>query len=315
MSEPLVSILIPCYNAEQYVGAAIESSLEQTHPSVEVVVVDDGSTDGSTEVIASYGESITYELGSNQGGCAARNRALDLSGGQFVMFLDADDLIEPTKIEQQLPELVEDRADIVLSKVGLIWPPPRPKAREKKPHPIPSGDPFIYFLRYPIQTAAPLHRRSFIEQVGGFRVGLSRGQEADFHLRLGATNPRLSMVDETLVWVRMHDGPRVSKTPVNTREALMAWYDMANDMLTENRLKGERQNLVAERLLILAVHGYRAGFETEARAAFDLANRIDRSASISEPHVARWLRSVMGAARFEAVRKSARAVVKARQKP
>ena len=103
MSVPLVSILIPCHNAEAFVADAIESALGQTHPNVEVVVVDDGSTDRSLEVIRSYDGRIRWETGPCRGACAARNRALALSLGEFIQFLDSDDLLLPQKIERQLP--------------------------------------------------------------------------------------------------------------------------------------------------------------------------------------------------------------------
>ncbi len=77
--QSLVSILIPCYNAERWIGQAIESALGQTWPNKEVIVVDDGSTDGSLEVIKSFGDRIKWETGPNRGGNVARNRLLELS--------------------------------------------------------------------------------------------------------------------------------------------------------------------------------------------------------------------------------------------
>ena len=74
VTTPLISIVIPCYNAERYVGEAIRSALSQTYPNVEIIVIDDGSTDGSLDVIRSFGGAIRWETGPNRGGCAARNR-------------------------------------------------------------------------------------------------------------------------------------------------------------------------------------------------------------------------------------------------
>ena len=95
--QPLVSILIPCYNAERWVGQAIESALAQTWPNKEVIVVDDGSTDGSLEVIKSFGDRIKWETGPNRGGNVARNRLLELSHGEWIQYLDADDYLLPAK--------------------------------------------------------------------------------------------------------------------------------------------------------------------------------------------------------------------------
>ena len=91
MTVPRVSILIPCYNGESFVREAIDSALNQTWANVEVVVVDDGSTDNSVDILKSYGDRIICETGPNRGACAARNRAFELSSGDLIQYLDADD--------------------------------------------------------------------------------------------------------------------------------------------------------------------------------------------------------------------------------
>ena len=102
MSPNLVSVIIPCYNAENFIGDAIKSALEQSYADCEIIVTDDGSTDGSLEVIKSFGERVKWETGPNRGGCAARNRGLSLAAGNWIQFLDADDYLAPKKIETQL---------------------------------------------------------------------------------------------------------------------------------------------------------------------------------------------------------------------
>lgn len=99
-----VSIIIPCYNKQAYVRAAIESALAQTHPC-EVIVVDDGSTDGSLEEVRQFDGRIIWETVPNRGGSAARNRGLEHASGQWIQFLDADDILPQEKIARQLDEL------------------------------------------------------------------------------------------------------------------------------------------------------------------------------------------------------------------
>jgi|GEM_PF-1600262 len=101
LPSPTVSVIIPCYNKRDYVAAAIESALAQTHPC-EVIVVDDGSTDGSLEVVKQFEGRITWETGPNRGGSAARNRGLELASGDWVQFLDADDILPEGKVAAQL---------------------------------------------------------------------------------------------------------------------------------------------------------------------------------------------------------------------
>lgn len=97
---PKISIVLSCYNYESYVGMAIESALRQTYPSVEIVVVDDGSTDGSADIIARYAERVISIRQENQGHVCALNRGYQASTGDVVAFLDADDLLAPTMTEE-----------------------------------------------------------------------------------------------------------------------------------------------------------------------------------------------------------------------
>jgi glycosyltransferase involved in cell wall biosynthesis len=108
-SIPLCSIVIPCFNKQAYVASAIKSALAQGDIA-EVVVIDDGSTDASLDEIRRFDGRIIWETGLNRGGSAARNRGLALSRGQFIQFLDADDLLPKGKLAKQLAVLMEEDA-------------------------------------------------------------------------------------------------------------------------------------------------------------------------------------------------------------
>jgi len=99
-----VSVIIPCYNKRAYVAAAIESALAQTHPC-EVIVVDDGSSDGSLEVVRQFDGRIRWVTGPNRGGSAARNTGLQMAQGHWIQFLDADDILPADKIACQMATL------------------------------------------------------------------------------------------------------------------------------------------------------------------------------------------------------------------
>lgn len=106
VTKPLVSILMPCFNAESYVGAAIESVLAQTYRHIELIVVNDGSTDGSAAVLEPFGQrGVTIIHQPNAGQCAAANRALAAAQGDYIKFFDADDLLAPDMIEKQVAAL------------------------------------------------------------------------------------------------------------------------------------------------------------------------------------------------------------------
>ncbi|HEY8223912.1 MAG TPA: glycosyltransferase, partial [Pyrinomonadaceae bacterium] len=104
MAKALVSVIIPAFNSGEYIVEAIESTLRQTYPSVEIIVVDDGSTDDTRERLSDLiaNQQIRYVRQDNKGLSAARNTGIRLAGGKYLQFLDADDLIEPTKLEKQV---------------------------------------------------------------------------------------------------------------------------------------------------------------------------------------------------------------------
>lgn len=113
--KPLVSICIPCHNAAPYIGAALDSVLAQTWKKLEIIVVNDGSTDGSAEVLERYREHGVRVINQdNRGQCAAANRAFAESTGDYIKFFDADDLLSPEMIERQMARL-NGRTDAVAS--------------------------------------------------------------------------------------------------------------------------------------------------------------------------------------------------------
>lgn len=106
----LVSVVIPCYNAARFLPGAIESALAQTHRDREIIVVDDGSSDETPAVARAYGDRVAYHRQDNRGAAAARNRGMELARGEFIAFLDADDVWFPTKLEEELGLLARNPA-------------------------------------------------------------------------------------------------------------------------------------------------------------------------------------------------------------
>ena len=113
MTAPLVSVLIPCFNAERFVGAALESVLAQTYAPIEVIVVNDGSSDGSAAVLAAFcARGVMVIDQENAGQCAAANRALAEARGAYIKFFDADDLLDPEMIARQI-HAIDGRSDAI----------------------------------------------------------------------------------------------------------------------------------------------------------------------------------------------------------
>lgn len=183
--QPLVSILIPCYNSERWVGHAIESALGQTWPNKQVIVLDDGSTDNSLSVIRRYEGRLNWEAGPNRGGGYARNRLLELASGEWVQYLDADDYLLPEKVSEQVRFVVQHpEVDIVVGPTTLEFWSEQGTRQEHVALPGPH-DYWTMLASWKLpQTGAPLWRRSVILDVGGWKRDQPCCQEHELYLRL-----------------------------------------------------------------------------------------------------------------------------------
>lgn len=304
-SHPTVSVVIPCYNGAPYVGEAIESALAQTHPPLEVIVIDDGSTDGSLQVIRSFGEAIRWETGPNRGACAARNRGLELARGELIQFLDADDLLHPEKLERQVPEVLKHPKAIVYCDYNVERAEsgePRAESQRNGASPMRAPrydgrDPVAFVLQKAgLQTSAPLHWKRHLEAVGGFRVGLPCSQERDLHLRLACAGLSFHHLPETLYTVRRVAGS-LSEDSVRVLDQHLEIARHAYQLLEESgRLTEDRRAAFAGFL----AHDARAYLQHElrekARKYFAEARRLHPSGGIPQAYSlkTRWLYHTLG---------------------
>lgn len=183
---PNISVLIPCYNSEQWIGEAIESVLGQTYPHTKVIVWDDGSTDGSEKVIASHEPQIEWHRAPNQGGAAARNRLLERASGTWIQYLDADDYLEPDKIAQQVEELQASTqdVDVLYGPVTMQYEEEETARKEVLPIEYPE-DPWSSLVTWDLpQTGSPLWRREALQDVNGWKEDQPVCQEHELYLRL-----------------------------------------------------------------------------------------------------------------------------------
>jgi glycosyltransferase involved in cell wall biosynthesis len=182
-SDRLVSVIIPCFNAEKWLREAIDSCIAQTYPKIEIIVINDGSTDHCLAIIKSYGDRVIWESGPNRGGSYARNRGFVLSSGDYIQYLDADDYLLPEKIERQVCCLEETGADVVYGD----W-----RHRQHLPNGTtflddvqvsgPKED-FLESLLTDKQWVAPLallFKRDVVARCDGWDEGLKAAQDRDF---------------------------------------------------------------------------------------------------------------------------------------
>lgn len=198
--ETSVSVVIPTYNYGRYVTEAVKSALAQTLPPMEIIVVDDGSTDDTAVRLAPYMQRIQYIYQENRGLPTARNTGIRKATGEWIALLDADDVWHPQKLEVQL-RAVED-----LNGVALIGSPSAPMLEE--PLPVPKVYELTvrdFVLSSRTGTTGALIRRSSFETVGYFDETLRSVEDRDMWLRLAARF-RCVLVDSQCWWYRPHPG-------------------------------------------------------------------------------------------------------------
>lgn len=210
-----ISALIPTYNRQAQVLRAIDSILAQTVPVDEIIVVDDGSTDGSAEAIRSrYGSRVTVIQQGNAGVSAARNRGIREARGAWIAFLDSDDVWLPTKIQRQIEALAAKDDNFGLCFTDCIYEGDPDKKLSvfqetglgKAPTFSSLEEPAMYILtsREPFWTQSLLVRRSLLESLGGFDEALTIREDTDVLFRL-SFRTQFCFVAEALV--------RIDRTP------------------------------------------------------------------------------------------------------
>ncbi len=181
-----VSVIMPCLDAVAFVGEAIDSALAQTHGNVEIIVVDDGSTDGSLDVVAGYGDRVRHERLAHGGAPRARNHGLKLATGDAVVFLDADDVIAPDVIARSLEMLQATRGRSLVAAPWsyLVRCDGRWAPRPHDVQPAPNGDPLAGWLvrRYQA-TASLLWPMQLVRDLGGWDESLTQNDDGDIAMR------------------------------------------------------------------------------------------------------------------------------------
>jgi glycosyltransferase involved in cell wall biosynthesis len=181
----LVSIIVPCFNAERFLAETLDSALRQTYPQTEVIVIDDGSTDNSREIIRSYSQCLRAEFGSNRGASAARNLGTALARGEFIQYLDADDLLPSNAIGRRVDMLKTTGADVAYSDwerlvergTGHFAVDEKIVRRIEDVHPTTQIALITDFWAPP---AALTFRRTIVDKIGGWKEWLSIIQDARF---------------------------------------------------------------------------------------------------------------------------------------
>lgn len=249
---PRISVIIPVYNSREYLGECLDTLLSQTEHDIEVLCVDDGSTDGSADILAEYGSKdarVSVFTQANAGAGAARNRALGEAAGEFLFFADADDFFEPTMLAEAYRACIRDNADVAVFRAryyevetGKV----RPADELLKMDLVPGHMPFSradmpdHILEF--TSPAPwnkVFRRAFVERHGLRFQEIMRANDLFFTKLALAKADRVTVIDEVLVNYRVGSGSNLQAlndmTPLEFYSALLALRDelAASGLLTE----------------------------------------------------------------------------------
>lgn len=188
-----VAVIIPCYNVERHVEAAVRSVMEQTYPFLDVLAIDDGSTDGTKAKLAqlerTYAGRFRWISGPRRGACAARNEGLAATSGEYVQFLDADDAVLTDKLHRQLDlARTQGMPDLVVGDFLNVWE----DGREEKVTGL-GERPWMALVRTQLgTTSANLFKRSALQAVNGWRVEQESSQDYELMFRMLANGASVS---------------------------------------------------------------------------------------------------------------------------
>jgi glycosyltransferase involved in cell wall biosynthesis len=198
MDNPLVSVIIPVYNGERFIAQALHSVMAQDYKPFEIIVVDDGSVDGTADIVKSI-QGIQYIYQANQGHGAAKNKGIEAAEGSYLAFLDADDLWEVGKLSQQIEHMIRnpDFGFVICNKKDFLEPgTPLPDYMEMTDLDIESPG-YI--------PSCMLVRRQAFQQVGNFNPELSNANDIDWCFRAKDAGIKMGIINQCLVRRRIHE--------------------------------------------------------------------------------------------------------------
>ncbi len=269
----LVSTIIPTFNHEEFLPFAIRSALKQTHRPHEIIVVDDGSTDSTEALVKRFSNlRLRYIYQDHQGLSAARNAGIAASRGQYLTFLDADDLLFPAAVEVLLAAAKRRGAAfvagsaIVTDRTGQS--PPRVMCAK------PSFKPADLLQRNPFHVGSVLVSRRWVELAGGFCTGLHACEDWDLWLRLARSGCPMDSVQSAVSLYLNHEG-QMSRNPYLMRDASLEVLErIFSDRATSRSWRAARADAYANAHLRCAARFLRAQSDYEAQEEIRAAVRI-----------------------------------------
>ncbi len=267
-----VSVIIPTYNRGWIIKEAIDSVLSQDYRDFELIVVDDGSTDNTDDILNSYREDIIVFRQKNQGVSAARNRGLAEASGRFIAFLDSDDLWLPQKLSRQV-EFFNKNPDAQICQTEETWIRKGVRVNPKKRHKKPWGMIFEPSLALClVSPSAVMIRRSLFEKVGGFDETLPACEDYDLWLRISCRYP-VYLIDTPLIIKRGGHNDQLSASSGLDKFRIKSLNKIIeSDLLSKTQYEAAVKTL-KQKCMIYAAGCRKRGREDEALYYMSLSER------------------------------------------
>jgi FkbM family methyltransferase len=301
-----VSVIVPCFNAREWIRDALRSVLDQDMGDVEIIVVDDGSTDGSPEIIAREYPEVELVRSEHRGPSTARNLGTRRSTGDYIQYLDADDLLGSGKLELQLRALADTGADVVYGDWLELRPTPSGTGElvtgRRVARRIDGAPEIALFTDFWSPPAAYLFRRGIVERVGGWRADLPVIQDARFVLDCALHGGRFVYCPGEAARYRVHAGGSVS-----TRDPREFTRDCMRNAVSVERWWTEHGGVnPARKAALIKVYGQvaRTSYDTDRptfAAAYGALERLEPGYVPRSPRSVRALARMVGYRRAEAI--------------
>ena len=270
--KPRVSVIIPTYNRGWIIKEAIDSVLAQEFKDFELIVVDDGSTDNTLEILDSFQCNIKVLRQSNTGVSAARNRGIATASGHFIAFLDSDDLWLPKKLARQV-DFFSSNPDAYICQTEEIWLRNNVRVNPKKRHKKPWGMIFEPSLALClVSPSAVMIRRSLFEKVGGFDETLPACEDYDLWLRISCRYP-VYLIETPLIIKRGGHNDQLSASPGLDKFRIKSLIKIIeSDLLSKTQYLAAVKRL-KQKCMIYAAGCRKRGRENEALYYMSLSKR------------------------------------------
>lgn len=281
---PVISFIIPAYNAVGTIQRALDSALNQTYSNIEVIVVDDGSTDATAALLREhYGQDqrVRYIYQANSGPSVARNRGVREAQGEFVHFLDADEWLLPTKVERSYALFQQQPGIGVVYGHGIPVQPDGVTEIPMEYPPLPSGWVLCDWLKgtmaggnYGVTSSFMVRRQAVIE-VGGFPEDQWVAEDWDLWLRLAAKYPFAALDEKLVYYHRLPDGLHVNRLKMALGR--LQTFERARHYAGREQClsDAEYERMLAGRWHVVGTRYQEIGQHREAKNAFYQALRLD----------------------------------------